>query len=144
MFDRKSLSMRRDPLMILAHKIRLNPTPEQATYFARAGTARFCFNWGPAEWKRQYEAGQKPNAFALKKRFNAIRKEQFPWTYEVTKCAVEGAFMDLGKAFKHFFDGLTSGRWAIRSSRAKSAVRRLFIWPTISSPWAIIGLMSLN
>jgi putative transposase len=32
--------------MIKAHKIRLHPTPEQATYFAKAaGTARFVWNW---------------------------------------------------------------------------------------------------
>jgi putative transposase len=32
--------------MIKAHKIRLHPPPEQATYFAKAaGTARYAFNW---------------------------------------------------------------------------------------------------
>ncbi len=97
--------------MIKAHKIRLHPTPEQTNYFARAaGTARFVFNWALAEWKRQYEAGGKPNATALKKQFNAIRREQFPWSYEVTKCAIEGAFMDVGKAFKNFFEGRKAGR----------------------------------
>jgi len=30
--------------------------------------------------------------------------------YEVTKCAVEGAFMDLASAFKHFFEGRKAGR----------------------------------
>ncbi len=97
--------------MIKAHKIRLHPTLEQANYFAKAaGTARFCFNWALAEWKRQYEAGEKPSAQALKKQFNAIRRDQFPWSYDVTKCAVEGAFMDVGTAFKHFFEGQQSGR----------------------------------
>src|ERR1700676_5327029 len=97
--------------MIKTHKIRLNPTPEQAVYFARAaGTARFCFNWGRAEWKRQYEAGEKPSALSLKKQFNAIKREQFPWVYDVTKCVVEGAFMDLGTAFKNFFEGIKAGR----------------------------------
>src|ERR1700730_9683542 len=97
--------------MIKAHKIRLHPTPEQANYFARAaGTARFVFNWALAEWKMQYEAGGKPNAKALKKQFNAIRREQFPWSYEVTKCAVEGAFMDVAAAFKNFFEGRKAGR----------------------------------
>src|SRR5438874_13429297 len=91
--------------MIKAHKIRLHPTPEQANYFARAaGTARFVFNWAVAEWKTQYEAGGKPSAKALKKQFNAIRREQFPWTYETTKCAIEGAFMDVAAAFKNFFE----------------------------------------
>ena len=91
---------RKSSRMIKAHKIRLHPTPEQANYFARAaGTARFVFNWALAEWQRQYEAGGKPNAKALKKNFNAIRREQFPWTYEVTKCefldAALGKLLDL-------------------------------------------------
>lgn len=97
--------------MIKAHRIRLHPTPKQANYFARAaGTARFTFNWARAEWQRQYEAGEKPSAFALKKQFNAIRRQEFTWSYEVTKCAIEGAFMDVTAAFKNFFQGRKAGR----------------------------------
>jgi putative transposase len=97
--------------MIKAHKIRLNPTPEQANYFARAaGTARFTYNWAVAEWQRQSEAGGNPSALALRTQFNAIKKDQFPWVYEVTKCAVEGAFMDVAAAFKNFFEGRKAGR----------------------------------
>ena len=96
--------------MIKAHKIRLHPTVEQADYFTRAaGTARFVFNWALSEWWRQREAGEKPSALALKKQFNAIRKEQFPWSYSVTKCAVEGAFMDIAAAFKNFFEARKAG-----------------------------------
>ena len=97
--------------MIKAHKIRLNPTPEQANYFARAaGTARFVWNWALAEWNRQYEAGEKPTALKLKKQFNAIRRDQFPWTWEVTKNASDQPFLDLGKAFTAFFEGLKNGK----------------------------------
>lgn len=97
--------------MIKAHKIRLHPTPEQEVYFAKAaGTARFCFNWARAEWERQYEGGEKPSALKLRTQFHAIRKEQFPWTYDVTKCAIEGAFMDVGAAFQNFFEGRQAGR----------------------------------
>jgi putative transposase len=46
-----------------------------------------------------------PNALALKKQFSAIRAEAYPWTYEVTKCVVEGAFDDLGRAYANFFAG---------------------------------------
>ena len=46
-----------------------------------------------------------PNAFALKKQFNEIREEAYPWTYDVTKCVVEGAFDDLKKAYDNFFAG---------------------------------------
>ena len=97
--------------MIRAHKIRLNPTAEQATYFARAaGISRFVWNWALAEWNRQFEAGGKPTAFKLKKQFNAIRREHFPWTWEVTKNASDQPFLDLGKAFTAFFEGLKSGK----------------------------------
>jgi putative transposase len=92
--------------MIKAHKIRLHPTPEQAVYFAKAaGTSRFVWNWALAEWNRQYEAGEKPTALKLKKQFNEIRREQFPWTWEVTKNASDQPFLDLGKAFTAFFEG---------------------------------------
>src|SRR5512135_328264 len=92
--------------MIKAHKIRLNPTPEQAVYFAQAGgTARFVWNWALAEWNRQYEAGEKPTALKLKKQFNEIRRQQFPWTWDVTKNASDQPFLDVGKAFTAFFEG---------------------------------------
>lgn len=97
--------------MIKAHKIRLHPTPEQATYFAKAaGTARYAFNWALAEWKRQYEAGERPSALHLRTQFHALRKQQLPWTYDVTKCAIEGVFVDLAAAFKNFFEGRKAGR----------------------------------
>ncbi len=92
--------------MILAHKIRLDPTEKQKRYFRKAaGTARFVYNWGLAEWKRMYQAGENPTAFKIKKTFNAIKRHQFPWVLDVTKCAPEGAFMNLGKAFENFFKG---------------------------------------
>jgi putative transposase len=92
--------------MITAHKIRLHPTAEQKGYLAKAaGTARFVWNWALAEWHRHYEAGEKPTALKLKKQFNEIRREHFPWTWEVTKNASDQPFLDLGKAFTTFFEG---------------------------------------
>ncbi len=52
-----------------------------------------------------YRAGEKPTAFTIKKTFNAIKRQEFPWITEVTKCAPEGAFMNLGNAFSNFFRG---------------------------------------
>jgi len=46
----------------------------------------------------------------LRTKFNALKKEQVPWAYSVTKCAVEGAFMDVAAAFKNFFEGIKAGR----------------------------------
>ncbi len=45
---------------MLAHQIRLTPNRGQEEYFRKAcGTSRFAWNWGLAEWKRRYEAGEK-------------------------------------------------------------------------------------
>ena len=96
----------------------MNPTPEQMEYLKRAcGTRRFVYNWGREKWEKQYQAYKleqettpeeqrvltPPSALALKKQFHAIREELYPWTYQVTKCVVEGAFDDLGKAYSNFF-----------------------------------------
>ena len=71
--------------MFRVHKIKLDPTAQQQAYFARAcGTARFAYKWALAEWKRQYEAGGKPNEMALRRQLNAIKPTQFPWMLEVT------------------------------------------------------------
>ena len=88
-----------------AHRIRLNPTPEQEAYFRKAaGTARFVYNWGLGEVKRALDDGRRPESpLDLKARFNAIKRAQFPWVYQVTKCVVEGAFRNLGAALANFF-----------------------------------------
>ena len=66
--------------MILAHRIRLVPTPLHATYFVRAcGVARFAYNWALAEWRRQHEDGGKPSEVELRRQLNALKREQFPW-----------------------------------------------------------------
>ena len=93
--------------MVKAHKIRLNPTPEQEVYFRKAcGTARFVFNWGLAEWKRHKAEypGLEHGVMAIKKDFNALKAEQFPWVYEVAKDVAEGAFTNLAAAFKNYYD----------------------------------------
>jgi len=96
--------------MILSHKIRLVPTQAQEDYFRRAcGTARFTYNWALDAWKKAYEAGDKPNGRSLKLQFNAIRKEHFPWTYEVHRDCTAGAFDNLQGAFQHFFRRVKAG-----------------------------------
>lgn len=96
--------------MILVHKIRLYPNNEQATLFAKScGVARFAYNWALAEWKRQYEAGEKPNEGKLRKQLNAIKEEKFPWMGEVSKTAPQQAIKNLGTAFKNTFARLKKG-----------------------------------
>jgi putative transposase len=92
--------------IILTHKIKLDPDRAQTEYFCKAcGIARFAWNWGLSEWKKQYEAGLKPSGLSLKKEFNALKEKEFPWTYEVTKYACQQPFIYLQKAFVNFFNG---------------------------------------
>ena len=94
-------------MISIAHKIELKPNNKQKTYFRKAfGCSRLAYNWGLAEFKRMYEAGEKPNGREIRKRFNAIKKEQFPFTYEVTKCATDQPFANLQSAFDKFFKKL--------------------------------------
>jgi putative transposase len=89
----------------LTHKIRLDPTCKQQNYFRQAcGVARFTWNWALAQWKRQYEAGNKPNGLDLKRQFNAIKPIEFAWAYNVTKYASQQPFIFLQTAFRRFFN----------------------------------------
>jgi putative transposase len=105
--------------MHLTHKIALCPTPAQADYFKRAcGTARRVWNWAIAEWNKQYAAGGKPNAMALKKQFNAIKysdpqwldKDGRPWLRDIHRDAHSQPFAHLAKAWSRFFAELKAGK----------------------------------
>lgn len=90
--------------IILAHKIRLQPTTNDISYFNKCcGVARFVYNWALDKWNNNYKNGLKTSALKLKKEFNRIKKEQYPWVYEVTKTATERSFINVGKAFSNFF-----------------------------------------
>jgi putative transposase len=97
--------------MHLTHKIALDPTPAQEVYFRQAcGTARFVWNWALAEWHRRYDAGQTPNAMALKKTFNAIKYIQWPWLKDIHRDAHAQPFAHLAKAWQRFFADRNAGK----------------------------------
>ena len=105
--------------------IELKPNNKQATYFKKAcGVARFAYNWALAEWQKQYQEDKAyresceqsglaidesqlnlPNHRKINKLFNAIKREQFPFMMEITKCAPQIAIKQLSDAYKRFFKG---------------------------------------
>jgi len=90
--------------MILSHKIQLLPNKGQTIELLKAcGCARFAYNWGLAEWTKQYKEGLKPKAKDIKKKFNKIKGEEFPWIYESPKDANQQPFSNLDTAFQKFF-----------------------------------------
>ena len=111
--------------IIRGHIIEIKPNNTQATHLKKAcGVARFAYNWALSEWKKQYEQDKqyrddylakgiqidetklhKPTQGKLRKQLNAIKREQFPFMLEITKCSPQLAIMQLGDAFKRFFKG---------------------------------------
>lgn len=90
--------------MIRSHKIRLSTNKTQDDYFRRScGCARHAYNWALGRTKDILDQGGKPNDSELKKEFNRIKAEEFPWQLEVTKCAAESALANLRKAKQGFF-----------------------------------------
>src|SRR5256712_13629189 len=117
-----------------SHLIRLNTTPEQEVYFRKAcGVARHAFNWALARWKEARTEGKRVKMKALKAEYNQIKGEQFPWCYEVTKCAPEQAFADLGQAFANYWrmkeEGTQPKLKHLRTSRARNGIS----FPSIST-----------
>jgi putative transposase len=91
--------------------IRLDPTHKQAKEMVcAAGCSRFTFNWLLAEWGRQRRAGLKPTVLKIKKQFNAIKAEQFPWIMESPRDANSQPFADFGVAIRNFFSSCKGER----------------------------------
>ena len=55
-----------------------------------------------SKWEEKYQAGQKTNALALKKEYNALKEVEFPWVYDVTKYASQQPFIHLQRSFRVF------------------------------------------
>jgi len=87
--------------MLLAHKIELRPTPEQATYLDKAcGSKRHCYNQLLAHFSKPENKWSKTAAY--QHYINVIRQE-FIWYTEVSSRVTRNAIDDLDNAFSHFF-----------------------------------------
>jgi len=88
---------------------------------------RFASDWALAEWQRQYAARKddpslpQPSDAGLRRQLNSLKREQFPWMFDVTKCAVQEAIIDLGAGFRSFFE-----KWGRYPRFKKKGVRDSF------------------
>jgi putative transposase len=98
-------------LITRSYKTELSPNNKQKTYLEKSfGTARFTFNWGLAQRIELYEKEKKYlSAIDQHKELCKIKKSEFPWMYEVSKCVPQEALKNLETAFKNFFRGLKKG-----------------------------------
>ena len=98
-----------------AYRYELDPNNIQRSSLAQhVGVARFAYNWGLEKRIARYKNNQADNRFtdAMKqhKLLNSLKKTEFPWMYETSKCAPQEALRDLHQAFKNFYRGLKSGK----------------------------------
>ena len=98
-----------------AYRYELDPNNIQRSHLVQhAGVARFTYNWGLEQRIKQYKNNQGNDRFtdAMKqnKLLNSLKKTEFSWMYETSKCAPQEALRDLHQAFQNFYRGLKSGK----------------------------------
>lgn len=98
--------------MYRTHRILLQPTKAQEVYFRKAsGVSRHAYNWSLSWWQTEYnryKKGERPSAPSGNeaiKTLNSIKKEQFPWYFEVSARCAASSVRHLDKSFRRFFSG---------------------------------------
>lgn len=99
-------------LTFRSYRTELDPTAFQRAALARhCGAARFAYNWGLARRIQAYEStGTVLTSIDLHRELNALKRTDFVWLYDVSKCAPHEALRDLDKAFSLFFRGQKNRR----------------------------------
>lgn len=101
-------------------KLVLNNT--EISFFCHCcDVSRFVYNWALADRKDAYEQrGESVGYNAQKVRFNALKKQEFPWLLDVPYVITEYAFRDLDTAYRNFFRRVRQGGEAPGFPRFKS------------------------
>jgi len=95
-----------------AYRYEIQPTEGQLhKLFQHAGVARFTYNWGLGRRIEEYKkTGKSSNAIAQHRQLNALKATEFPWMYEVSKCAPQEALQNLDQAYDNFFRRVKQGK----------------------------------
>jgi putative transposase len=92
------------------YEIKLN-IQDRISCAKHAGTSRFTYNWGLKQRIDLYEKDKTfTNAIEQHRVLNRLKTQEFPWMYEVSKCAPQEALRDLDRAFQNFYRGLKQGK----------------------------------
>ncbi|MHA2202342.1 MAG: RNA-guided endonuclease InsQ/TnpB family protein [Candidatus Hodarchaeales archaeon] len=100
---------------IRGYKYELRVNNKEKTWLTQcAGTARFAWNWGLVERLTRYKNGtgeaRYTDAIKQHKKINRLKKSEFNWMYNYSKCIPQEALRDLEQAFKKFFNGRKNGK----------------------------------
>jgi putative transposase len=90
--------------MLTAYKFRLYPNKEQKTIIHKhIGACRFIYNWALNLKLQTYEqTGKAISRFQLNKTITTLKKE-FSWLKEINSQSLQGATLNLERAFTNFF-----------------------------------------
>ena len=86
-------------------KLKLN-NKQKNLMAQHAGYSRWCYNWGLSLWNATYKNGYKPNVRIIREVFTNHTKPLYPWMKNLSSRVYQYAFINLGEAFKRFFQGL--------------------------------------
>ena len=92
-------------MVSLAHKIKLAPsTSQEAELIKACGCARFAWNWCLRTYKEKKAQGvEKVSYLDLKKEFNQVKEELFPWIYKSPKDCNQRPFKNFQKGLSTFY-----------------------------------------
>lgn len=98
-----------------AYRYELDPNNcQRTTLHQHAGVARFTYNWGLEQRISLFKENQGKERFtdAMKQHrlLNSLKRFQFPWMYQCSKCAPQEALRDLHRAFLNFHRGMKTGK----------------------------------
>jgi putative transposase len=98
-----------------AYRYQLDPNNRQRSFLHQhAGVARFTYNWGLEQRINLFKTNQGQARFtdAMKqhKLLTSLKRTQFSWMHEVSKCAPQEALRDLHRAFQNFYRGRKKGK----------------------------------
>ena len=92
-------------LTVRTHKIALDPNTGQRKLLSQhAGYSRVAWNWGLAHFKRGLANGIWWHFRSVKRDWNAVKRELYPWAGAHSQNAAKYAFHDLGAAIDAWCD----------------------------------------
>ena len=120
--------------MLRAHIIRMYPTKEQHRQLCNTlGASRYAYNWALKRWGSLYKdftegkVEDRPNAYKIDTLWTVEKPE---WANETSRNAQQQAILNLGKAYKSFFKGLTK-----RPTLHKKGGKESFYIPNNKAKW---------
>lgn len=97
-----------------AYRYELKPNNKQVGLLVKhCGAARFAWNWGLARRIELFEQNEGKdrftNAMEQHRELNRLKRTDFPWMYEVSKCAPQESLRDLDRAFANMWKAKAEG-----------------------------------